>query len=83
MFGIGFLVGFTLFWGLFKFCEHRFAKTKYKIEYDAKADEYDLIDPDRGFDGIVIYSSKNIDDVYARHRMILEKKSKLPIILNK
>lgn len=77
MFGIGFLVGYILFVVFYKYCEYRFKKTKYKITYDAKNDEYDLWDPDKGFDGEVIFSGKTIEEVIDRHKMILEKQNKL------
>lgn len=84
MFFIGFLVGFFVFYALYKIVERHYQKNFYEVHYNAKEDEYYLSDPDGGIWGnSVIFSSKNIEDVYERHRMIIEKKSILPITLTK
>ena len=84
MFFIGFLVGYFVFFTLYKITERHYQKTFYEVHYDAKEDEYYLLDPDGGMWGSsVIFSAKNIEDVYERHRMIIEKKNILPITLTK
>lgn len=84
MFFIGFLAGYFVFFTICKIADRHYRKTFYEVHYDAKEDEYYLSDPDCGmWENSVIFSSKNIEDVYERHRMIIEKKDILPITLTK
>lgn len=84
MFFIGFLIGYIVFFTIYKIAKRHYQKSFYEVHYDAKEDEYYLVDPDvKIWGNSVIFSSKNIEDVYERHRMIIEKKNILPITLTK
>ena len=81
---IGFLIGFIVFYTLFLFIERYCIKRNYFVEYDDNDDVYRLIDKNRSYlEGRTIYSNKEVEEVYKYYNMIKEKNVGFPKKLKK